>query len=186
MGRRVFVEDDGDFWLIFETRPCVRARAALAATLWRLGWREVAVEHQRELLRPNPRDNQGAALPARKLALGSRVLRRARGAHAGDGNTPGFAYTRALAAFARQGAGAQARALLGEARELNPHIPSYLTGRKKLPTERPAYAVFGEESGAVDYTAGAGELWSSVPGALSWRSPIEMLRCRRAGGSMYE
>ena len=30
------------------------------------------------------------------------------------------------------------RALLGEARELNPHIPSYLTGRKKLPIKRPA------------------------------------------------
>jgi hypothetical protein len=38
--------------------------------------------------------------------------------HAGDGNAPGFTYTRALAAFARRGAGAQARVLLGEAREL--------------------------------------------------------------------
>jgi hypothetical protein len=26
----------------------MRARAVLAATLWRLGWREEAVEHQRE------------------------------------------------------------------------------------------------------------------------------------------
>ena len=59
VGRRVFVEDAGDFWLIFETRPYMRARAALAATLWRLGRREEAVEHQRELLRLNPRDNQG-------------------------------------------------------------------------------------------------------------------------------
>jgi len=59
VGRRVFVEDVGDFWLIFETRPYMRARAALAATLWRLGRREEAVEHQRELLRLNPRDNQG-------------------------------------------------------------------------------------------------------------------------------
>jgi hypothetical protein len=33
----------------------------------------------------------------------------------------------------------EARALLGEARELNPHIASYLTGRKKLPRKRPAY-----------------------------------------------
>lgn len=52
-------EDAGDFWLIFETRPSMRALAALAATLWRLGRREEAVEHQRELLRLNPRDNQG-------------------------------------------------------------------------------------------------------------------------------
>ena len=26
----------------------------------------------------------------------------------------------------------------------------------------------GEESEAVDYAAGAGELWASVPGALAW------------------
>ena len=31
LGRSVFVEDAGDFWLIFETRPYMRARAALAA-----------------------------------------------------------------------------------------------------------------------------------------------------------
>jgi hypothetical protein len=49
-------------------------------------------------------------------------------AYAGDGNAPGFIYTRALAAFARRGASTQARALLGEARELNSHIPAYLTG----------------------------------------------------------
>jgi hypothetical protein len=60
------------------------------------------------------------------------------------------------------------RALLGEARELNPHIRSYLTGRKKLPIRRPGYTVFGEESEAVDYAAGAGELWGGVPGALAW------------------
>ncbi len=86
----------------------------------------------------------------------------------GDGNAPGFTYTRALAAFARRGPGTQARALLREARELNPHIPAYLTGRKKLPRRRPAYTVFGEESEAVDYAAGAGELWATVPGALAW------------------
>jgi hypothetical protein len=31
-GRCVFVEDAGEFWLIFETRPYMRARAALAAS----------------------------------------------------------------------------------------------------------------------------------------------------------
>jgi hypothetical protein len=50
--------DTGDFWLIFETRPYMCARAALAVTLWRLRRREEAVEHQRELIRLNPRDNQ--------------------------------------------------------------------------------------------------------------------------------
>ena len=50
---------------------------------------------------------------------------------------------------------------------LNPHIPVYLSGRKKLPTKRPAYAVFGKESEAVDYAAGAGEVSGSV-GVPPW------------------
>ena len=171
LGRRVFREEVGDFWLIFETRPYMRARAALAATLWRLGRRGEAVEHQRDLLRLNPRDNQGLRYRQANwlLALESYdELDQLFAAHADDGNAPGFTYTRALAAFARRGAGTQARALLGEARELNPHIPAYLTGRKKLPRRRPPYTVFGEESEAVDYAAGGGELWASVPGALDW------------------
>ena len=171
VGRRVFVEDAGDFWLIFETRPYMRARAALAAVLWRLGRREEAVEHQRELLRLNPRDNQGLRYRQANwlLALESYdELEELFAAHAGDGHAPGFTYTRALAAFARRGAGAQACALLAEACQRNPHIPAYLTGRKRLPRKRPAYTVFGEESEAIDYTAGAGELWRSVPGALAW------------------
>jgi hypothetical protein len=59
LGRRVFQEDIGHFWLIFETRPYMRARAALAGTPWLLGRREQAVDHQRELLRLTPKDNQG-------------------------------------------------------------------------------------------------------------------------------
>ncbi len=71
-------------------------------------------------------------------------------------------------ALARRGPDAQAGALLTQARELNPHIPAYLTHRKKLPRQHPAYTVLGEESEAVDYAAGASALWASVPGALTW------------------
>jgi hypothetical protein len=54
VGLRVFVQDAGDFWLMVETRPYTRARAALAAVVWRLGRREEALEHQGEPLRLNP------------------------------------------------------------------------------------------------------------------------------------
>jgi tetratricopeptide (TPR) repeat protein len=170
LGRRVFREDVGDFWLIFETRPYMRARAALAATLWRLGRREEAVEHQRELLALNPRDNQGLRYrQAHWLLAFARYgeLEQLFGAYAED-RVPGFVYAQALAAFARRGDDACARGLLAAARELNPHIPVYLTGRKQPPDPRPACIVLGEETEAVDYAAGAGELWRSVPGALAW------------------
>ena len=100
----MFAEDAGDFWLIFETRPYMRARAALAAVLWRLGRHEEAVEHQRELMRLNPRDNQGLRYRQADWLLELESydeLDQLFAANAGDGNAPGFMYTRALAAFAR-------------------------------------------------------------------------------------
>jgi tetratricopeptide (TPR) repeat protein len=168
--RRAFQENVGDFWLMVETRPYMRARATLAATLWRLGEREEAVEHQRELLRLNPRDNQGLRYRQAHwlLALGGYDELDALFAAYAEDHVPGFVYAQALAAFARRGDDACSRGLLGEARELNPHIPVYLTGAKKLPEPRPAQIVFGEETEAVDYAAGAGELWGGVPGALAW------------------
>ncbi len=95
MGLRVFVQDAGDFWLMVETRPYTRARAALAAVVWRLGRREEALEHQRELLRLNPRDNQGLRYRQANwlLALESYdELEESFAAHAGGGNAPGFTY----------------------------------------------------------------------------------------------
>jgi tetratricopeptide (TPR) repeat protein len=170
LGRRVFREDVGDFWLIFETRPYMRARAAVAATLWRLGRREEAVEQQRELLRLNPRDNQMLRYRHAHWLLELEVYDELEDlfvVYAKD-RMPGFVYAKALAAFAHRGDDACSRGLLDEARELNPHIPAYLTGARKLPEPRPAYIVFGEESEAVDYAAGERELWASVPGALAW------------------
>lgn len=169
LGPRTFAQA-GHFWLIFETRPYMRARAALAGTLWRLGRREEAVEHQRELLRLNPNDNQGLRYRQALWLLTLESydeLDELFAAHADDG-APAFTYTKALAAFRRRGDDAGSRALVANARELNPHIAAYLTGRKTLPKQRPAYAVFGEETEAIDYAAGAGELWGNVPGALAW------------------
>ena len=72
--------------------------------------------------------------------------------------SPGFVDAKALAAFARRGDDAWSRGLLGEPRELNPHLPVYLTAAKKLPEPRPAQIVLGEETEAVDCAAGTGEL----------------------------
>jgi tetratricopeptide (TPR) repeat protein len=170
VGRRVFVEDAGDFWLIFETRPYMRARAALAAVLWRLGRHLEAVGHQRELLRLNPRDNQMLRYRQAHRLLELEAYDELEGLFAAyaEDRIPGFIYTQALAAFARRGDDATSRAMRVEALKLNPHVPAYLAGRKRLPKPRRDYTVFGEESEAVDYAGGAGELWASVPGALAW------------------
>src|ERR1035437_10627480 len=60
VGPRVFGEDAGDFWLGFETRPYMRARAALPPTLWRLGRGEEGGGQQPGLLWLKARANQGS------------------------------------------------------------------------------------------------------------------------------
>src|SRR6266508_4137939 len=78
LGPEPFDEDVGHFWGILETRPYMRARAALAETLWALDRREEAVEHQRELLRLNPERQPRTSLPPSRLAALARHLRGAR------------------------------------------------------------------------------------------------------------
>ncbi len=170
LGRKSFEEDVGHFWGLIETRPYMRARAALAETLWALNRREEAVEHQRELLRLNPNDNQGVRYRQAEWLLWLERFEELDELFAAyeDDDAAAFGYTKALAAFRRQGDSAQARRLLAEARELNPHVPAYLSGRKRLPARLPDYVGFGDASEAVDYAASAKALWASVPGALAW------------------
>jgi tetratricopeptide (TPR) repeat protein len=170
LGHEPFKEDVGHFWGIFETRPYMRARAALAETLWALDRREEAVEHHRALLRLNPNDNQGLRDRQAEWLLWLERYEELDALFAAyeEDAAASLAYCKALAAFRREGASPKADQLLGDAREVNPHVVAFLTGRKALPKRLPDYVGFGDESEAVAYAAGAAALWARVPGALVW------------------
>src|SRR6185437_3611081 len=105
LGPEPFAEDVGLFWGLIETRPYMRARAALAETLWALGERAEAVAHQFELLRLNPNDNQGIRHRQAEYLLALErydELDELFGAYEDD-DAAAFVYTKALAAFRRQG-----------------------------------------------------------------------------------
>src|SRR6266567_8899532 len=139
LGPEPFDEDVGHFWGFLETRPYMRARAALAETLWALDRREEAVEHQRDLLRLNPNDNQGVRYRQVEWLLWLERYEELDGLFAAyeDDAAAAFAFTKALAAFRRQGDSAEARRLVAEARRTNPHVTAYLSGRKRLPRKLP-------------------------------------------------
>jgi tetratricopeptide (TPR) repeat protein len=103
----------------------VRARAALAEALWRLGRGEEAVGHQRELLRLNPNDNQGLRYRQAHWLLALEAydeLDELFAAYADEG-AAAFTYTKALATFGRRGEDAGSRGLLAEARGAQPARP---------------------------------------------------------------
>jgi len=174
LGPAPFREDVGHFWGILETRPYMRARHGLAAVAWHLGEREAAIGHVQDLLRLNPGDNQGVryTLATWLLATGDdAALADLLGQYPEEGSAT-WAYTRALAAFRRHGAGGSADAALREALATNPFVPAYLLGLKPLPRRLPAYVGVGDEDEAVAYIAEAAGPWLTSPEALAWLATV--------------
>jgi tetratricopeptide (TPR) repeat protein len=172
LGKEFFEENAGHFWGILETRPYMRARQGLADILWRLKRKDEARDHFREMLRLNPNDNQGI----RDLLL-ALLLEMERDDEARellrqypDDWTAVWLYTRALLEFRQSGASASANKSLADALEENPHVPAYLTGRKRIPNRLPSLVGWGEESEALAYASDHLNHWRRTPGAIEWLS----------------
>jgi tetratricopeptide (TPR) repeat protein len=170
LGKAGFEEYAGEFWGFIETRPYMRARHALALTLWRAGERDDAVEHYRDMLRLNPNDNQGIRylLLDALITLGredeaTRLLER----FPGD-IMAAWAWSEALLSFRREGDSASARDLLKRALQANHHVPDYLLGRRRIPRSSSNYVTMGGEDEAAAYAEGAGEAWNASKGAKAW------------------
>jgi tetratricopeptide (TPR) repeat protein len=168
-GPLYFAENRGHFWGLLETRPYMRARAALADVLRGEGRLKEAIGHYEALLELNPNDNQGI----RDVLLGccfraddregvGRLLEQ----YEGDGSAI-FAYGHVLERFLagdREGA-ARAR---HEAHANNPHVEAYLTGQKHLPRYLPDYYVWGEETEAIHCAVYLLEAWERQAQAVAW------------------
>jgi len=170
LGPETFQEDAGNFWGILETRPYMRARAGLAATLWRLGRVRETVEHLSDMLRLNPGDNQGLRyfLSTCLLEMGDDgALEKLLNQYKED-SSASWLYTRALMLFRKEGARAKSSRALQKALRANPYAPLYLLGRKRLPKQMPQYVGLGDENEAIDCAAGMMKAWKATPGALDW------------------
>ncbi|HUU85252.1 MAG TPA: hypothetical protein VM243_17265, partial [Phycisphaerae bacterium] len=174
LGRATFREEAGQFWGILETRPYMRAREGLARGLWASGHQEEAVKHYRDLLRLNPDDNQGIryVLAACLLELGkdrelSRLLDRY------EEDSAQWLYLRALSTFRREGNTPLARKQVKQAINGNPHVPSFLLGRRELPWSLPELMGLGNEDEAVHVATEMEEGWKATPGALEWLEELD-------------
>lgn len=178
LGPELFQEEAGNFWLLLETRPYMRARLGLAQALWALGERSAAIAHVRDLLRLNPNDNQGL-----RYQLLNWLLELGDDAETGrvldmypDDAAPFWTYGRALHAFRTEGDTRRSRKLRRVAEELNPYVPAYLLGKKRLPRDLPELIGFGDDSEAVMYAADNLMAWQQTPGALAWLAGRPTLR----------
>jgi tetratricopeptide (TPR) repeat protein len=168
-GQSYFEEIRGNFWGILETRPYMRARAALADILRGEGRLGEAVGHYEALLGLNPNDNQGL----RDVLLGCYFMaddlegaRRLLEQYREDGSAI-FGYGRVLERFLagdREGA-ARARQ---DARQANPHVEAYLTSRKRLPCRPPEWCSPGDDNQAAHCAIYLADAWRRHAGAVAW------------------
>lgn len=170
LGPEYFETEAGDFWGLLETRPYMRARQGLADCLWKLNRRDEAAAHYRELLRLNENDNQGVRYVLASLLLEmdrDKELLKLLKQFKNDGMAI-WLYTRALVEFRKSGPAKTADRRLKEALKQNPHVPAYLTGRKRIPNHLPPYMGWGDEAEAVHYAAEHLNYWRRTAGAIDW------------------
>ena len=172
LGPKGFKQYGGHFWGYLETRPYMRARAGLAATLNALGEVDAAICHYRDMLKLNPGDNQGIryVLIACLMKQGdTEALKRLLEQYDEDGSAP-WLYTRALVGF-REG-DVKAEELAKKAWRRNNHVPAVLAGTKKAKPSTNGYVTMGGEDEAADYFGQWGFDWLTTPGAIDWLTRI--------------
>ena len=173
LGEHFLKQNEGYFWGLVETRPFMRAKAFLAQALWDLGREDEAIAHYQECLKLNPNDNQGlrdvvvpGLLAKDRVEEAAAILKR----YNKDIGAM-HAYNKALYLYKKHGAESKkASKQLVAAIVENPHIPKYLTGKKKLPEDSIGSYALGSLEEAIAYAENAAMAWQRIPGALEWLS----------------
>ncbi|WP_134707075.1 tetratricopeptide repeat protein [Rahnella sp. CJA17(1/100)] len=163
-----FQEFAGRFWGFVETRPYMRAKAALAEALWESGNFYPAMANYREMLKLNPNDNQGIRhlLTSYYLELEmvddlALIL-----ADYSEDMRPCLQYTRALLAYRQSSP--EAEEIAKAAIDSNRHIPSLLSKCRLQPKSNSGYITLGELDEAIDYVNNNIKPWIRTPGAIEW------------------
>lgn len=170
LGPDRFASLAGEFWGHLETRPYMRARLALAQTLFDLGQRSQALDHYRELLRLNPNDNQGVRwllLPALLEDGLNEEAGRLLAQYEGDLQAT-WPYAQALLLFRAEGDTTPARAALTNALRVNPHAAKYLLNPERVPIDRPPHFALGSAEEGASVAEGLHAAFECTPGALAW------------------
>jgi tetratricopeptide (TPR) repeat protein len=176
LGKDFFQNQAGNFWMIMETRPFMRALEGKAGILWKLGQSAEAHDTYREMLRLNPGDNQGMRYLLLELLLemgqdakAVQLLKEYK-----DDYSSSFFYTKALLEYRKNSDKTSATRSLQKALKQNPHVPEYLTAKIRIPASLPQTIGFGDVNEAVVYAARHLNSWRRTPGALDWlKSQLE-------------
>lgn len=169
LGREFIEENKGHFWGIFETRPYMRAKQALADVYRKLGRFPEAIAEYESMLELNPNDNQGVRDSLIGCYLVERDLdgaRRLFDRYKCDFSAV-YSWGRVLERFLTEDKPGTTRALR-KARKCNPHVEPFLTGRAHVPRSLPDYYKPGDVTEAFHCMDNLAEAWKRHPKAIAW------------------
>ncbi len=169
LGEEFFVENEGHFWGLIETRPYMRAWQELAALLHDAGRTDDEIAHYEAMLDLNPNDNQGLRyfLLALYLTRGDLDGARRLFDQYDDEGSAAFQWSRILERHI-SGDEAKAATLLAEARKDNAFVEPYLTGKTRMPRTLPDYYSPGEESEAKHVAVSVRPGWKGHRASVAW------------------
>lgn len=176
----------GEFWGHLETRPYMRARLALAQTLYDLERLDEAIDHYRELLRLNPNDNQGARyllLPALLEQGRDEDAEVLLGEYDGDIQAI-WCFGAALWRFRSEGDGALARSELTSAVRRNPRVIDYLLDPDSMAGVMAPHFTLGSKEEAAYAAEELYDAFEKTIGAFDWlraQEPRLRTRSKRKG-----
>ncbi len=167
LGKAPFIENLGEFWNYFPTRPYMRARFGLAQSLCEMGRFDEAIEHGLDLLRLNPDDRLGVRhfllptlLECHRDADAARLLQTY------DEPSAHWLYAKALLAFRLGGRCPSANSAIERAIRVNPFVLEVICSDSPIPSP-PGFAPGSMEEGYIV----ADELLIAIQetdGAMEW------------------
>ena len=169
LGEKFIRENKGDFWLLIETRPYMRAMEQLASIYFVQSMYQEAIGLYEKMLKLNPNDNQGvrdpllgAYLCIDNLQGAGRLLQRYK-----KDSMANFAWGRVLERFL-SGDSAGAAAALAKAREANCFVEPFLVGKQPVPRTSPEMYSPGSKEEAVLCMDNVGRAWALHKDAVFW------------------
>jgi tetratricopeptide (TPR) repeat protein len=168
LGKAFFLKNKGNFWMMIETRPYMRAKAMYADFLYETGNDERASEQYEEMIRLNPNDNQGIRYILLTLYIETTRFKKAQELinHFSDESTASFIFNKVLVDYSINGFTNQTKTLIIEANKQNPFVRDYLLGKKKVPIDYLDQMGFGDETEAIVYAQENMHLWNACPELL--------------------
>ncbi len=171
LGKAVFNECKGDFWLLFETRPYMRARSTVAWWLLKTGRVAESIVEYEGMLELNPGDNQGVRygllglyLQENRMKDAARLLKEFKD---GRSYSAVMAWGYVLERFL-SGKPDVAIKALAVARKQNGYVEAYLKGDRKLPKKSVGYSSQGSREEAQLCAELQKPAWDAHPEAVKW------------------